>query len=109
MKLTQAERWIAATNIALVAVFSAWSIGVAYDRIPISACCTVPGYAETVLAALNFPSWFPAAFAAKSLYGQDFTTFVAFKQLVWLALCGPQWWAYIFIFRFLRDRRRKSV
>jgi hypothetical protein len=109
MTLTRAERWIAATNIALVAVFSAWSIGVAYGRFQLSACCKLPNYAEAVLAAVNFPSWFAAALAANSLYAQDFTSFVAFKQLVWLSLCGPQWWAYIFILRVLRDRLRKSV
>lgn len=109
MKLTQAECWVTAANITLVAGFSAWSIGVAYGQTPISACCNVPGYAEAVLAALNFPSWFPAALAAKSFYGEDFTTFIAFKHLIWLTLCGPQWWAYIFIFRVLRKRRRNSA
>ena len=108
MKFTRAERWIAATNIALVVVFSAWSLGVAYGEIPLSACCGVPSHVEAVLAALNIPSWLLASLAAKALYGQDLTTFIAFKQLVWIALCGPQWWAYISICRFLRNRQRSS-
>jgi len=109
MKFTPTERWVVAANIALVAVFSAWSIGVAYGRIPLSACCSVPGYAEAVLVTLNFPSWLPAALAAKALYGQDFAAFMAFKQLVWTTLCGLQWWAYISIYRFLKNRRRTSA
>lgn len=106
MIFTRAERWVAAANIALVVVFSAWSLAVAYGEIPLSACCGVPSYVEAVLTTLNIPSWLPAALAAKVLYGQDFTAFVAFKQLVWITLCGPQWWAYISISRFLRNRRR---
>lgn len=105
MKFTQAERWMAAANIALVLAFGTWSIGVALGWIALSACCNVPGYAEAALATLNLPSWLAAALAAKAFFGQDFTAFVAFKQLAWIALCVPQWWAYISIYRFLKNRR----
>ncbi|MFN4117514.1 hypothetical protein [Acidovorax sp.] len=88
MRFSRAERWAAAANIVLVVVFGAWSLGVAYGEIPLSACCGVPSYVEAVLATLNFPSWLPAALAAKALYGQDFTAFIAIKQLVWTPSAG---------------------
>ncbi|PTT19810.1 hypothetical protein DBR12_11430 [Acidovorax sp. HMWF029] len=106
MKLTQTERWLIGANITLVVVFSAWSIGVAYGGIAISACCSVPDHVEAVLATLNLPSWFLAALAAKALFGQDFTAFVVFKQLLWIALCFLQWCAYVAIYRLLRNHRR---
>ena len=105
MKLTPTERWVAVVNIAMVLIFSAWSFGVAHYQIPLSACCNAPSYVEAVLATLNFPSWLPAALAANALPHHDLTALVAVKQLVWIALCVPQWWAYISIFRFWRNRR----
>lgn len=109
MKLTGTERLLVGANVTLVVVFSAWSIGVAYGGIAISACCSVPGHVEAVLATLNLPSWFLSALAAKALFGQAFTAFIAFKQLLWIALCFPQWCAYIAIYRLLRNRRRARL
>ncbi|KZT17715.1 hypothetical protein A1D30_01250 [Acidovorax sp. GW101-3H11] len=106
MKLTQTERWLGGANITLVVVFSTWSFGVAYGVIPISACCSAPGYIEAALATLNFPSWILASLAAKALFGQDFTAFVSLKQLLWIALCFPQWFAYISIYRLFWNRQR---
>lgn len=89
----------------MVCLFSVWSLGVAYDALPLYACCSAPSYAETILAILNFPSWLPASLAANAVYGHSFTEFVTVKQLAWIILCVPQWWTYIAICRFLRNRR----
>ena len=92
----------------MVVVFSAWGLGVAYGAIPHSACCGVADHAEKALAILNFPSWVFSALTAKALCDQDFIAFTTVKQLMWVALCTPQWWAYIAAFRFLSNRWQAS-